>query len=107
MGSLSGISQAAGVLFENGERRALVSYLCGASCAEIGGKMIETLQHHDPGQAAIIQCSDNRIIRYDQLASMVDRQRRILAELPRPALAILYCDNTIGSTPQPNGWVEN
>ncbi|MFV1966633.1 MAG: AMP-binding protein [Pirellulaceae bacterium] len=59
--------------------------------------MISALNKHDPRSPAIFSCADNRAVNYEQLCSMVDRNRQMLERVPRPALALLSCENSVGS----------
>jgi acyl-CoA synthetase (AMP-forming)/AMP-acid ligase II len=58
--------------------------------------MIFQLDKHDPRSPAVHCCAGERTYSYGQLLSMVDSNRCVL-EQSRPALAMLACENTLGS----------
>jgi acyl-CoA synthetase (AMP-forming)/AMP-acid ligase II len=59
--------------------------------------MIFELDKHDPRSPAVYCCAAERTYSYEQLLSMVDVNRRSLEQSPQPALALLACENTLGS----------
>jgi long-chain acyl-CoA synthetase len=59
--------------------------------------MVFELERHDPHHPALVDGAQGTALNYEQLLTAIDTNREILAALPRPALAMLNCRNTVGS----------
>ncbi len=59
--------------------------------------MVFELERHDPHHPALVDGAQGTALNYEQLLTAIETNREILAALPRPALAMLHCRNSVGS----------
>ena len=58
--------------------------------------MISQLRGHNPKTPAIVSCDEGRVLSYEELLALVERNQGSLSAFSPPLLALLYCQgNTL------------